>query len=320
MDRGLSGLEETLSVLDKAGIVRIGAGRDIEEASRPYLWHGSGAKVAFLAYRVKARFVPSTAGPTWAGASPLVMSKAQETVVSLKRQGYVVCVSYHGGEEFFRIPSQRRRALFQELAINGADIVIGHHAHVFQGIEILNRSLLAYGLGNFKMTTPYQLAHKGTAIGLLLTVEIDALGPFAYSTQFVHNQRERESVALVRGKSEADLRKLLGRLSVALRDRGLRTREWRRDCLRMLWSMNDARALSTLLRLFWALRICLSALRKAPAAKPPLSSGAAKRYAHPAQGALWDGIRGIPSALIEPGNFTACYGAYEVLRETGSVA
>ena len=62
------------------------------------------------------------------------MSEARETIVSLKRRGYVVCVSYHGGEEFFGIPSPSRRALFHELASNGADLVIGHHAHVFQGL------------------------------------------------------------------------------------------------------------------------------------------------------------------------------------------
>ena len=92
------------------------------------------------------------------------------------------------------------------LAKSGADIVIGHHAHTFQGIEVWDNSIIAYGLGNFLMTTPYQIAHKGTDIGLLLIAEIDTGGPFAYSTFFVRNDRDHRRIALIHGNEEGSLK------------------------------------------------------------------------------------------------------------------
>ena len=131
----------------------------------------------------------------------------------------------------------------------------------------------------------------------------------------------RESVRALRsfgGRARPICGNCLAVCHVALRERGLRTPDRRRDCLRILWSMNDARALSPLLRLYWAFRIGLSALRKVPAANPTLSSGGATRYAYPAQKSIvGQHRRASPPHSSSPGKFAACYRAYEVQRENG---
>ena len=55
----------------------------------------------------------------------------------------------HGGLEYSDVPPSDTRARFRFLAENGADIVVGHHPHVLQGLEWIGNVPVAYSLGDF---------------------------------------------------------------------------------------------------------------------------------------------------------------------------
>jgi len=239
IDRGLAGLEETLNVLKQHGISWLGAGRNKKHASKPFTYECTEGKIALLAYSFTALDSPSIANEESPGANSLILNDAKRQLGHLREKGFIVCASYHGGDEFFRIPCPKYRAILKELAQAGAHLVIGHHAHIFQGVEVFNGSIIVYGLGNFYMNTPIQLEHRGTDVGLLLTVEIDRLGPCAYSVNFVHNHRPLRKLVIVEGQKKTELIELFKSISDPLTDPVKWVHEWRHDCCRMALGMND---------------------------------------------------------------------------------
>jgi poly-gamma-glutamate synthesis protein (capsule biosynthesis protein) len=58
-------------------------------------------------------------------------------------------VMIHGGFEWHTEPSRAQVALYRSFVDAGADLVLGHHSHVVQGLEAYNGGLIAYSLGNF---------------------------------------------------------------------------------------------------------------------------------------------------------------------------
>jgi len=55
----------------------------------------------------------------------------------------------HGGQEWSSTPAAEQVRLYRELVRAGADLVVGSHPHVLQGMEVLHGRLIAYSLGNF---------------------------------------------------------------------------------------------------------------------------------------------------------------------------
>jgi poly-gamma-glutamate synthesis protein (capsule biosynthesis protein) len=58
-------------------------------------------------------------------------------------------VHIHGGNEYEPSPEPWKQQFFKELVDAGADIVQGHHPHVWQGIELYRDKYIYYSLGNF---------------------------------------------------------------------------------------------------------------------------------------------------------------------------
>lgn len=77
-------------------------------------------------------------------------SQLKEHIVSLKQQGaQLVIVSFHWGSEKENYPDDIQVSLAHTAVDNGADLVIGHHPHVLQGIEKYNGKYIVYSLANF---------------------------------------------------------------------------------------------------------------------------------------------------------------------------
>jgi poly-gamma-glutamate synthesis protein (capsule biosynthesis protein) len=58
-------------------------------------------------------------------------------------------VLFHGGDEWSRRPSAATRALYTDLVMNGADLIIGSHPHVVQGFEWIGGKPVFWSLGNY---------------------------------------------------------------------------------------------------------------------------------------------------------------------------
>jgi poly-gamma-glutamate capsule biosynthesis protein CapA/YwtB (metallophosphatase superfamily) len=77
------------------------------------------------------------------------LNKLKEDISELKKTNSVVIINFHWGNENQYYPIDAQKELAHFAIDNGADIIIGHHPHVIQGIEQYKNRIIAYSLGNF---------------------------------------------------------------------------------------------------------------------------------------------------------------------------
>ncbi len=153
-DYGEQGLLNTLSAIDNVGVVRIGAGTNIEEASHPvYYTAGNGIKVAIIAATEIERLDnPDTKGAT--DTSPgvfrcLDITRLQQRIREAKNTGAFVIVYIHWGTESQEEIDWWQQKQGPEIAEAGADLIVGAHPHVLQKIDYINGIPVIYSLGNY---------------------------------------------------------------------------------------------------------------------------------------------------------------------------
>jgi hypothetical protein len=149
MDYGPSGMYQTLGALDKAGICHVGAGRTIQEANAPLLLERAGEKIAILARSSVIVRSPCYASERQPGAAFLDEEELITNLRECKGVADIVILLIHWGVEEYELPTPEQRNWAKKFAKAGADLVLGHHPHVLQGIERVGNSLVAYSLGNF---------------------------------------------------------------------------------------------------------------------------------------------------------------------------
>lgn len=79
-----------------------------------------------------------------------IRGQIHRDIYSLKEQGaQIVLVHFHWGNEREYVPTDSQKSLARYTIDSGADLVLGHHPHVVQGIEEYNGKFIVYSLGNF---------------------------------------------------------------------------------------------------------------------------------------------------------------------------
>lgn len=152
-DFGKSALWETFENLERQKIAYVGAGRERERAYGPVFIERGGFKLAFVAVTDIWNMGPLSrhvAREFVARADPELVRQAVEP---LARDASIdaVIVSYHGGSEYMEEPTLPTREVIHAAVDAGADLVIGHHPHVAQGISWYGGKPVLYSLGNFTM-------------------------------------------------------------------------------------------------------------------------------------------------------------------------
>lgn len=152
-DYGMKGLQETMESLEKERVAYVGTSKEPLERSIPQVLTYNGIRLAFLAY---TEFVNGRGA--WKGRISLFEKKrAKAEIDSARSIADIVLVSYHGGSEYTDEPSKFTLAQLRFLADAGADVVLGHHPHVPQGIEERGGRLIFYSLGNFVFHQPQRI-------------------------------------------------------------------------------------------------------------------------------------------------------------------
>jgi len=149
MDYGPEGLFDTMHCLDSAGIRHVGAGKNREKAQAPLIVSIGNKKIAFLARSSVIVSSPSYAGPSLSGVAFLDTGELIDNVRRCTGVADLVIVLLHWGLEEYSYPAPAQKLLVRKLVDAGADAIIGHHPHVLQGLQRLDRAVVAYSLGNF---------------------------------------------------------------------------------------------------------------------------------------------------------------------------
>jgi len=151
-DGGAKGLLETIKTLEELGIKYVGAGRNYLKARSLRIIEAKGKKIGFLAYTDLANIGLSAASAT--SSQPGVASARTRAVFdeikAAKRKVDFLVVSFHWGIEYqIGEPNARQKNLAYKCIDEGADIIVGHHPHVLQRVEVYHGKTIAYSLGNF---------------------------------------------------------------------------------------------------------------------------------------------------------------------------
>lgn len=126
-DYGRDGYQDTVEALKNQGLL-------VAEDGVPVYYEKNGVRVGVLA-----------CGIWYSGEEGIYLSALRQMVESSDFQ----IIYTHGGAESIFTPEEWRQASYRRLIDNGADLVVGCHAHRLQPMERYNGGTIVYGLGNF---------------------------------------------------------------------------------------------------------------------------------------------------------------------------
>jgi poly-gamma-glutamate synthesis protein (capsule biosynthesis protein) len=188
MDYGPEALTETIALLNEHQIAHTGAGLNLAAARTPAIIEKKGIKVAFLAYNntYPLEFNATTNRP---GTAPGETRYITADVKEACRLADLVVVSFHWSSELLK-ERKAYQATLAKAAINaGAHLVIGHHPHVIQGVEVYKHGLIAYSLGNFIFASYSKRVQDGLILQVRLTpsgIKSAAFYPININNHQVH--------------------------------------------------------------------------------------------------------------------------------------
>ncbi|SRR6056297_1033 len=156
LDYGNDALYDTLDFLDDMEIGHVGAGKNIGEARKPEIFTKGDVSIGFLAYNEFSYYFWSyeekrqfAARENVPGTAPMDLAPMLEDIEKLKGEVELVAVSLHWGTEESNMETKEQREIAHAMIDGGADIIIGHHPHVIQGVEIYRGRPIIYSLGNY---------------------------------------------------------------------------------------------------------------------------------------------------------------------------
>lgn len=185
LDYGTEALQDTFSTLDEAGIPYVGAGETKERAAEPTYIKCGERTVGFLA---ASRVIPVVSWNVENQQPGLLCTYDSAALVEAIKETRKNCdylvVYVHWGIEHQKYPEEYQRSLAQAYIEAGADLIVGSHPHVPQGIEYYKGKPIVYSLGNFifnpDMNGTYVLKVLWTASGesQLSIIPIDTVNSF----------------------------------------------------------------------------------------------------------------------------------------------
>ena len=221
-DYGQISLLDTLDTLNAAGIPYVGAGRDLEEASKVVFYEKDGLKVGIVsATEVERLASPDTKGATEnsPGTFRCFQNDDLENAIrEAKTQCDFLIVYVHWGTESTDELDWSQPGQAADFTAAGADVIIGAHPHVLQEIAYLNDVPVFYSLGNYWFNSK-------TQDSCLVTLEIGNEG--LVSAQFIPCKTEASKTYLATGEEAERILNYMRNLSegVMIDENGYVTKE-----------------------------------------------------------------------------------------------
>lgn len=185
IDQGRRGLIDTKENIVKAGMVPIGAGANMDEASEPVLLADQPRKVWLVpSLRLALENYAYLTDKPCVSQEP--MDSLLHRVYRLRQQDStaVIIVSLHWGAEHKLEPVPRQRMDAHMLIHAGADVLVCHHTHTLQTIEDYQGHRIYYSVGNFIFDQHKPLNSKTCLVRLDITA--DSMGVTTIPVEIRH--------------------------------------------------------------------------------------------------------------------------------------
>lgn len=144
------GLDLTLKYLAESDLDYSGAGKTETEALQAHRANLGGTSYDLLSYVGWPAGPPTQSADAEKGGAALGTSEnLLNTTQQSRRSGAIPILQYHGGLEYFEEPTLAMETNLKRAVEAGAGLVVAHHPHVTQGLELFEGKLIAWSLGNF---------------------------------------------------------------------------------------------------------------------------------------------------------------------------
>ena len=199
MDWGEEGLLDTIEELQRRGITTLGAGRNLEEARKPVIVEKNGLRIGFLAYcailregyaatsksagvaplRVRTFYEPIDYQPgaparTFTVPYPEDKQAILSDIAALRPRVDFLVVSMHWGVHFVpRLVADYQIEMMKAVFDAGADLILGHHAHVPKAIQTYKGKVCFHSLSNFIMTSAEKRGDRASSFEEKYGVRLD---------------------------------------------------------------------------------------------------------------------------------------------------
>lgn len=170
-DCGEPGVRSTLEACEAEGIHTFGAGRNLEEAKKPYITEVNGYRIGFLSF-AEQEF--NTATENSYGACFFDPYEDLDLIAETKKKVDHLIVIYHGGVEYYEYPSPLLQKKCRRFIDKGADLVTCQHSHCIGTVEQYRDRNIVYGQGNTLFG--YREGNDSWNRGLLLLLTLDHSG------------------------------------------------------------------------------------------------------------------------------------------------
>lgn len=198
-DYGEEALLDTVDLLEKASIPYVGGGRNIDEAKRPIYFIINGIKIGFVGSSngERIRYTPQATEESAGILRAYDTTEYNQVIREASMEcDYLIAYIHWGTEDSNYLNSDQQR-WGREFLASGADIVIGGHPHVLQGIEYVDGKPIIYSLGDFWFN------HETKYTGVLkLNIQYDGLKEMSFvpclqrdfTTQYLHTEEEQRKL------------------------------------------------------------------------------------------------------------------------------
>lgn len=163
LDYGYEGLEDTLNYLKEGNLSSVGAGMNKKEAMDPVIIKKDNIKIGILGF---SRVVPhvgwwaTAERPGLLGAYDSQLPEALELIEKVREEVDILISLVHWGSELHEEARDIDVVAARRMIDSGVDVIVGHHPHVVQGIEIYEGKPIFYSLGNFIFTSRSELTRN----------------------------------------------------------------------------------------------------------------------------------------------------------------
>ena len=175
---------DTLANLYRVGIEPVGAGENIAAALNPVIVTINGIRFGFISLgEIEPSAFADIASP---GIAELSNANLRRAIENTRNLADVVIVLPHWGSDYSPTPNYRQLEFADVATESGADLVIGNHAHVIQGMKKFNGVPVFFGLGSFVFDQSWSLE---TQQGIVVRVVFEGIQFQSYEVIPVHIEK-----------------------------------------------------------------------------------------------------------------------------------
>ncbi len=215
-DFGEAGVENTIRVLEAEGFGYTGAGKNIDEAYKPWYQETEAGTLAICAF-CENEFGCATLDK-W-GAAGFDTWRIARTIREAREHADFVIIFVHGGNEENPLPSPGMCSRYRSFVELGADAVIGAHSHCMQGMEIYRGAPIFYSMGNFYF--PAHVGRVANTFGYMVELSLKKGEKPAFQIHPYRLEKEKNLLFLCEGEEKEKVFAYLDTLSAIIADEQL---------------------------------------------------------------------------------------------------